>query len=297
MTASASSLSAESLAELSEMALAVAEEAAALVAAGHRSRPHADKKGRSDLVTEFDRASEDLLMRRLSKLTPGIPIVGEERTAETHEPDVARPGLVWYVDPLDGTTNFVHGHPFWCVAVGLMAEDQPVAGAVIAPILGVRWRGFCVPGAGAPDRASGAGAPDRASGAGAAGGAWRNGERCIVSATPNLSEALIATGFPPVRTVLPASNFSSFISVKLAAQAVRRCGSAAMDICMVADGTYDGYWERRLHAWDTVAASAIVLAAGGHITSLSGGDPDYHVGHIIVSNGLIHDELLRTIEG
>jgi myo-inositol-1(or 4)-monophosphatase len=271
------------LKDLAGVAQQVAEEAASLVASGHRSRPHADKKGRSDLVTEFDRASEELLMTRLRALSPDIPVVGEEQTSQTHEPEVPRPGLVWYVDPIDGTTNFVHGHPFWCVAVGLMAEDQPVAGAVVAPALDIRWCGWMLP----PSCPTEPDAPR--------GEAWRNSERCYVSGTPLLSDALIATGFPPVRTVMPANNFSSFISVKLEAQGVRRCGSAAIDICMVGDGTYDGYWERHLHAWDTVAATAILLAAGGRITSLEGGPPDYHAGNVVVSNGLVHDELLRAI--
>jgi myo-inositol-1(or 4)-monophosphatase len=269
--------------EIAGIAQLVADEAAALVLSGHRSRPRADRKGRTDLVTEFDRASEELVMMRLASLSPGVPVVGEEQTAATHAPEVPRSGLVWYVDPLDGTTNFVHGHPFWCVAVGLMSDDRPVAGAVVAPALDIRWSGWFLE-------------PRGSGGEELLGAAWRNGQRCSVSETPVLSEGLIATGFPPIRTVVPANNFSSFIAVKLEAQGVRRCGSAAIDLCMVADGTYDGYWERGLHAWDTVAAGAILLAGGGHITSLEGGVPNYHIGHIVASNGLVHDELLRAIQ-
>lgn len=276
------------LEELTAIALYTAEEAAALALAGHRTHPRVDKKSRCDLVTDFDRANEELLIKRLHALTPGIPVVGEEQTAETHGPEGARPGLVWYVDPIDGTTNFVHGHPFWCVAVGLMAENVPVVGAVVAPAIGVRWKGWIAPPTG-PVESAGTLVEPRAR------EARRNGEPCSVSSTETLSEALLATGFPPVRDMTPASNFTSFMAVKRTAQAVRRCGSAAMDLCMVADGTYDGYWERRLHAWDTVAASAVVLAAGGRVTSLSGGAPDYHIGYIAASNGLVHDELLRAI--
>jgi myo-inositol-1(or 4)-monophosphatase len=163
-----------------------------------------------------------------------------------------------------------------------MAEEQPVAGAIVAPALDLRWSGWVLTPA-SPDQLEPVGA------------AWRNGQRCAVSTTRSLEEGLIATGFPPVRTAMPANSFSSFIAVKLAAQGVRRCGSAAIDLSMVADGTYDGYWERNLHAWDTVAASALLLGAGGRITSLEGREPDYHRGHIIASNGLIHEDLLRTI--
>jgi myo-inositol-1(or 4)-monophosphatase len=276
-------ISQRDIVELAGIAQLVAEEAATLVASGHRSRPHADKKGLRDLVTDYDKASEELLMTRLAALAPGIPVVGEEQTAATHAPEVAREGLVWYVDPLDGTTNFVHGHPFWCVAVGLMCEEQPVAGAIVAPIIDMRWSGWVLP---RPEGAS----------EGPAGAAWRNGQRCQVSDTGSLTDGLIATGFPPVRNSGPGNNFDSFIAVKLEAQGVRRCGSAAIDLSMVADGTYDGYWERRLHAWDIVAAGAILLAAGGRITALDGAQPDYHIGNIVASNGLIHGDLLRAIK-
>ena len=269
-------------AEFAQLARLVAEEAAVLVASGFRSRPAITKKGQHDLVTEYDRASEALLVQRLGSLAPGLPVVAEEQSSA---PDVVgRPGLVWYVDPIDGTTNFVHGHPFWCVAVGLMEDDRPVAGAVVAPMIGARWTGWVSPGRAGGEEATMPGA------------AHRNGEPCAVSATSQLSESLLATGFPPRRDHAPENNFDSFIAVKRAAQAVRRCGSAAIDLAMVADGTYDGYWERRLHAWDMVAASAVLLAAGGTITSLDGGAPSYHAGYIAASNGRIHADLLAAIQ-
>jgi myo-inositol-1(or 4)-monophosphatase len=264
--------------DLSSMALLVAEEAATLVAAGYRSRPRPEHKGPRDLVTEFDLASERLLVARLSSLSPGIPVVGEEGSAQQTR---GRPGLVWYVDPLDGTTNFVHGHPFFCVAVGLTEDEQPVAGAVVAPVLGVRWRGFVDPAA-APGR------PREST-------SFRNGAPCSVSATADLADALIATGFPAVRDRAPHDNFDSFIAVKRAVQGVRRCGSAAMDLCLVADGTYDAYWERSLHVWDTVAAGAVVLGAGGVVTALDGSPPDYHVGNVVASNAHLHRALLGTL--
>lgn len=285
-------------AELAAMALLVAEEAAALLLGGYRSRPRADKKGRTDLVTEFDRRSEDLILARLASLSPNIPIVaeeqsstGEDRSAMTMaapigEPTAPRapvPGLVWYVDPLDGTTNYVHGHPYYCVAIGLMQDDTPIVGAVVAPSIGVRWSGWVGAGAGHQD-----GQPIH-------GTARRNEERCRVSAQSLLSESLVATGFPPNRDRAPENNFDSFMAVKKVAQGVRRCGSAAMDLCLVADGTYDAYWERRLHSWDVVAASAVLLAAGGRITALDGGFPDYHVGHLVASNGHVHEELIAAI--
>jgi myo-inositol-1(or 4)-monophosphatase len=258
------------------IALLVADEAAALVAAGHRSRPHADEKGRHDLVTEFDRASEHLLVSRLGERTPGIPVVGEESAQGTR----SRPGLVWYVDPIDGTTNFVHGHPFWCVSVGLMEDDVPVAGAVVAPILGTRWRGIVSPERRPEEKES---------------SSFRNEDPCAVSTTAAIGNALLATGFPVTRDRAPDNNFDSFVAVKKAAQAVRRCGAAAIDLCMVADGTYEGFWERRLHVWDLAAACAIVLGAGGVVTALDGGPPDYHEGSVVASNGLVHAALVEAI--
>ncbi|APR83220.1 Inositol-1-monophosphatase [Minicystis rosea] len=265
--------SASERARYAAIARLVAEEAGALVARGYRSRPHADRKGRHDLVTEFDRASEELLISRLALLTPNVPVVGEEHSSGTTQ---QRAGLVWYVDPLDGTTNFVHGHPFWCVSVGLCEDDRPIAGAVVAPSTALAWVGYVDP-------------------EGRASVALRNGQPCAVSVTSALENAMVATGFPAQRDRAPHDNFASFMAVKRTAQAVRRCGSAAMDLCFVADGTYDGYWERSLHAWDTVAGSALVEAAGGKVTALDGGAPNHHVGHIVASNGALHAELVGTI--
>ena len=265
-------------AQLASIARLVAEEAAALVTAGYRARPKPLEKGRWDLVTEFDRASQDLLVARLGSLAPGIPIVAEEGSERTKD----QPGLVWYVDPLDGTTNFVHGHPFWCVAVGLMDEGQPVVGAVVAPQLAITWLGY-VDADVAP------------SSVGKKGEAMRNGGACAPSAVDKLEEAMLGTGFPPQRDKAPDNNFGSFLSVKRVAQSVRRCGSAGIDICFVADGTYDGYWERKLHVWDLVAPCAIAIAAGGKVSSLDGGPPDYHGGTVAVSNGLVHGALLSAV--
>jgi myo-inositol-1(or 4)-monophosphatase len=264
-------LSKTELVELSRIAATVADEAAEILLGGYRSRPRADEKGHADLVTEFDRRSEAHVAERLAALTPEIVVVGEESGGKSQRPS----GLVWYVDPLDGTTNFVHGHPFFAVSIGLMQGDEPVAGAVVAPVLALRYRAVR-PLAGE-------------------GEALRNGDPCAVSPVASLSRAMIGTGFPGNRDVGPENNFGSFVEVKRAAQAVRRCGAAAIDLCFVADGTYDGFWERRLHAWDVCAASALVLAAGGRVTALDGAAPRYHTGRVVASNGKIHDDLVQAI--
>ncbi len=268
-------------AELAAIALVVGTEAGQLVLAGHRSQPHADRKARGELVTDFDRASQDLVMARLGSLTPGIPIVGEERTAEHQDGTVpgSKRRLVWYVDPLDGTTNFVHGHPFWCVAVGLSLDGEPIAGAVVAPAIGVTWSGW------------------RPADPSRSGEAQRNGAACRVSGTTAFADALLATGFPTAHAtgLVDLDIVSALAAIKRDSQALRRCGSAAMDLCMVGDGTYDGYWDRGLRAWDAAAAAAIVLAAGGTITSFDATPVDWRRANLVATNGLIHAELLAAL--
>jgi myo-inositol-1(or 4)-monophosphatase len=247
---------------LVEVARSVGRDAAALLATGYRQRPVAtEKSGHTDLVTEFDIRCEALIRERLALQTPGVAIVGEEQGGT---PD----GLTWHCDPIDGTTNFVHGHPFFCVSIGAADETGPIAGAVFAPALGLEWWG------------------------GRGLGAYRNGEPCRVSDTESLRRAMLATGFPPDRSDASDNNIAAFTRMKPVAQSIRRCGSAVLDCCFVADGTYDAYWERSLHSWDLMAGCAIALAAGARLTSLDGTDADLSRGYIVLSNGRIHDDVL-----
>ncbi len=255
--------------ELSEagfanLALEVATEAGQLLLGGYRSRPTPTEKARRDLVTEFDLQSEALIVARLAAATPMLGLVAEERGGDPKP-------LSWFCDPLDGTTNFVHGHPFWAVSIGLLEHGQPVAGAVVAPALGLTWLGY------------------------RGGPAKRAGEICHVSETSELEQSLVATGFPPDRQTAPQNNLDTFVRVKKVVRGVRRCGSAALDMCLVADGTYDAYWERRLNAWDLAAGAAILLSAGGCLTALDGGDVNLMVGHLIASNGRVHGALQQLI--
>ncbi|HEY0465770.1 MAG TPA: inositol monophosphatase family protein [Polyangiaceae bacterium] len=253
--------------ELAQIAFDVASEAAQLLYAGFRKHPAAREKGRADLVTDYDLASERLIRQRLAERTPELAIVGEEQGGAPARGDE----LVWYCDPLDGTTNFVHGHFFFCVSLGVAEAGMPIAGAVVAPALATSWRGF------------------------RGGLALRNGEPCRISETAELEQALVATGFPSDRSDPANNNFSAFTRVKPKVRGIRRCGSAAIDLCLVADGTYDAYWERRLNAWDLMAGSALVLAAGGMLSALDGTPPDLSVGHVLASNGRIHRELSNLI--
>ena len=253
--------------------LAIADKASRIALGGFGTRPETREKGRHDLVTEFDLRSQAEILRLLGERYPGVPVIAEE--GDLARAQVGR-DLTFVVDPIDGTTNFAHGHPVWCVSVGALLDGEPIAGGIVAPALSLSWRGF-------RDDTGGE--------------LYRNGERRRVSDTKELDSALIATGFPPNRDHAPENNFDSFMSVKRRALAVRRCGSAAIDIAFVADGTYDAYWERRLKLWDSAAAAAFVLAAGGKLSALDGGPVELEKGNIVASNGRVHDELVAAISG
>ncbi len=249
------------------IALDAAREAAALARTGWRTRPTAEHKSRIDLVTRFDRDSETLLRARLRAATP-FPVVGEEHGGERA---LGEDAPTWYVDPIDGTTNFVHGHPFWCVSVGLVAGERPLLGAVVAPSLGVEWTAIV------------------------GGSALRNDTPCSVSEVADVDDSLLATGFPYDRRTSPENNFDAFVAIKKKCQAVRRCGSAAIDLCLVADGTYDGYWEQKLKPWDVAAGAAVVLAAGGRVSDYRGGVASLTKGQLVATNGRIHDALVAEL--
>ena len=252
------------------MALTIADEAASLAREGWRSGLAIEKKGTIDLVTQYDLRSEALIRARLSEAFPDHRIVGEE--GDTWE---GSGGATWYVDPIDGTTNFAHGHPFFCVSIALWSESDEGAlgevGVVAAPALGVTW-----------SAARGA-------------GARRNGEPCRVSGTIELGDALCATGFPYDRWTSEEDNLREHRAFLKRTRGIRRCGSAALDLCLVADGTYDLYWEQKLNPWDMCAGALLVLEAGGRLSDYDGGPADPRDGRLVASNGALHDEALQVI--
>jgi myo-inositol-1(or 4)-monophosphatase len=196
--------------------------------------------------------------------------VGEESQGKRRV--AAEDGLRFFVDPIDGTTNFAHGHPFFCVSLGLCQGASPIAGVIYAPALEVCWTG-------------------------ALGfGAFRNGQPCSVSRCEALSEALVATGFGYEVAGKQDGNVEEFAAVQARSRGVRRCGAAALDLALVADGTYDAYWEFMLQPWDMAAGAALVLAAGGSATGFSGGSLDVVQGAVVASAGnALHQELLSLI--
>jgi myo-inositol-1(or 4)-monophosphatase len=248
-----------------EVAERVALEAGQLVMQGWRSGVEVSRKGRFDLLTEYDLASERLIRDQLSREFPTHRIVGEE-TAESGDGE-----LVWYVDPIDGTTNFAHGHFFFGVSIALYRGSEGLAGVVHAPALGVTWKA-----------AKGI-------------GAFRNGKRCSVSTRDQLEEAVCATGFPYDRWTNPDNNHAELALFLQRARGIRRCGAASVDLCLVADGTYDIYWEQGLNAWDMCAGALLVQEAGGQLSTYEGDAADPRTGKLIASNGVLHDAAVRTI--
>ncbi len=228
-------------------------------------------KGDVDLVTVADRTVEKLIRQRLGEAFPEHGIYGEEGTRDRMEGEYR-----WYVDPLDGTTNFAHGFPQFCVSLGLehrpkgLPEDQDgsLAAAVIYD----------------PTR-------DELFTAEQGRGAWLNGRRIHVSRTPELAEALLATGFPS-RKRHANPNIHFYQEFTLRSHGVRRAGSAALDLAYVASGRMDGFWEFNLNPWDTAAGILLVQEAGGKVTDFSGNPVKLDSREVLASNGHIHGELL-----
>ena len=235
-------------------------------------------------MTDFDRASETLLREQLAPL--GFPIVGEEQGGfERWERDRNTPSL--FIDPIDGTTNFVHGHPFWCVSVGLVAGGEPVLGVVHAPALGLEWFGY--------DAADGRLSKRRAWGNARTGdGDGDEIEDCRPSSMSRFEDSLLATGFPYDRRTSAENNFDAFAAIKKRCQAVRRCGSAALDLCWTAAGRYEGYWELGIKPWDMAAGLVVLKEAGGFATDPEGGEP-YPSGNVVVGNPTLQPRLRELV--
>jgi myo-inositol-1(or 4)-monophosphatase len=261
----------DSLAETLRVAQEIAREAGRILLEGWGTRPAVSYKSEDiNLVTEYDKRSEALIVERLARAFPQDRIVAEEGTSAGE----ARPGArIWYVDPLDGTTNFAHGFPLFSVSLGLWMDGRAVAGVVEAPAVGWSFAGTTT------------GTPSTF-----------NGKPISPSTTERLSRGLLVTGFPYERNPVQ-NNLAEWTAFTQEAQGTRRLGSAALDLCFVACGWLDGYWERKLHPWDLVAGAAIVEGAGGRATELDGSPFVGTTGRVLASNGLIHDQMIRVLEG
>ncbi len=262
------SLSPPELDELLRAMRDAADEAGALLLEGLNRPKQIEYKGVVDLVTEYDTRAEELITRKLADQFPRIAILAEESSLNTDSEATSR----FIVDPLDGTTNFSHGHPVFAVSIGLEDDGDLVAGVVNMPALGLEvW-------------------------ARSGGGAWWNGERISVSENRDLGHCLVATGFPYDRRSARDDNTREFNTFIKHTQGVRRCGAAAVDLAFVARGVYDGFWEPKLYAWDLAAGIVLITEAGGKVTDYAGGPVDLHKGWIVASNGAIHDQLRSVID-
>ncbi len=231
-----------------------------------RSGVRIDKKGTIDLVTEVDLEVERMCRALISDRFPDHDILAEELggagTGSRHR---------WVFDPLDGTTNYAHGLPIFCSSLALEIDGLAVVGAVFDPTrqeLFTAERGV---------------------------GAWLNGEPLKVTETSSVIEALLVTGFPYTVHQSPQPFLDVFGAFLSRARAVRRLGSAAIDLCYVAAGRMDGFWEESLRPWDTLAGALIVEEAGGRVTGIDGAPWAAAEGHILASNGALHEEMLQIL--
>jgi myo-inositol-1(or 4)-monophosphatase len=249
---------------------AIAREAGALLMHYFHQGLKIEYKGDADLVTAADRASETLIRQRISQQFPGHDVLGEEQGLNDQGSDYR-----WYVDPLDGTTNFAHGYPVFCVSMALEHREQKpgqrIAGVIFDPTR------------------------DELFAAQQGRGAHLNGQPIHVSKATQLKECLLATGFPSHKRH-KNPNIHFYHQITLRTHGVRRAGSAALDLCNVASGRFDGFWEFNLNPWDTAAGVLIVEEAGGKVSRFDGSEFAIDSRETLASNGLVHDLLLREFQ-
>ncbi|MBI3476266.1 MAG: inositol monophosphatase [Acidobacteria bacterium] len=245
---------------------AMAREAGGLLMSYFDRHIKIEYKGDADLVTIADRKSEALILERLRAQFPTHDVMGEEGTRIDTGSDYK-----WYIDPLDGTTNFAHGFPVFCVSLGVQFRGKSAAGVIYDPTR------------------------DEMFAAAAGSGATLNGKKIEVSTTSRLADCLIGTGFPSHKRH-KNPNIHFYHQLTLRSHGVRRAGSAALDLCNVAAGRFDGFWEFNLNPWDTAAGVVIAEEAGARITDFSGGPFQLNSRETLATNGLVHDALLHEFK-
>jgi myo-inositol-1(or 4)-monophosphatase len=241
----------------------IAHEAGRLLAEFYRMRVGFELKGDFDLVTEADRASERMVVQRILALYPDHSIVAEEGGGREGSSEFR-----WFVDPLDGTTNFAHGYPAFNVTLALARGDEMIVGVVYDPL---REEMF------AAEKGS---------------GAYLNDQKIRVSSAKRLADSLVSTGFPSTKRSQNV-NIHFYHQLAMTTHGVRRGGSAALDLSYVACGRLDGFWEFGLNPWDLAAGTLLVTEAGGKCSDMCGNPHTIGSPHLLVDNGLIHDEILE----
>jgi myo-inositol-1(or 4)-monophosphatase len=253
--------------DLLELAVRAAREAGQIQREWLGKDKKVEFKGEINLVTEVDRICEQRIIEIIREFFPQHNIL----TEETPMPEGSS-SYRWIIDPLDGTTNYTHGYPCFCTSVALELEGKIVLGAIYDPLL------------------------DELFTAQQGQGAFLNGARIAVSATERLTNALICTGFPYDLRESPVNNVNHFNNFIMEARAVRRDGSAALDLCYVAAGRFDGFWELKLNPWDVAAGKLLVEEAGGVVTDFDGETLDIYGQETLASNGRIHEEMIGVLE-
>lgn len=252
---------------LLEVAVHAAREAGDIQRHWLRKDKGIELKGEINLVTEVDRRCEARIIAIIREDFPQHNILTEESLL----PALASP-YRWIVDPLDGTTNYAHGYPCFSTSIALELEGEVIVGAIYDPLLEELFT------------------------AQREKGAFLNGERISVSATRRLTDSLICTGFPYDIRENPNNNLDHFNTLIMEARAIRRDGSAALDLCYVAAGRFDGFWELRLNPWDMAAGKLLVEEAGGAVTDFLGGSLNIDGTEILATNGKIHEEMIRVLQ-
>jgi myo-inositol-1(or 4)-monophosphatase len=224
-------------------------------------------KGEINIVTAEDRLSEDMLVSRIRKHFPRHDILTEESEGISQGSEYR-----WIIDPLDGTTNYSHGYPVFCVSIALEISGEIALGVIFNPML------------------------DELFVAEKSKGSFLNRKKIGVSDTASLSRSLLATGFPYDIRINPDNNLHYFIGMAVKAQAIRRAGSAALDLAYVAAGRFDGFWELRLKPWDTAAGALLRREAGGIVSEISGNPYRHSSPGVAASNGKVHHELLHVLQ-
>ena len=252
--------------DILEIAEVIARQAGAVLMEGYGNVRHIQQKGVIDLVTEFDKRSEEIIISSIQQEFPVHAILAEE---SGHNKTISE--YQWVIDPLDGTTNFAHGIPVFSVTIGLLRNNSPIVGVAYDPLRNEMFSaelGY---------------------------GVTLNNQPIHVSFRADLGQAVISTGFPYDLRTNPRNNFAQFVQFQLRTRSVRHLGSAALDCAWTAMGRLDGYWEFGVNPWDIGAGALIVREAGGRVTSVEGDENFLSTDSILVSNGLLHEQMLRVL--
>ena len=253
--------------QLLEFAVELAFESGRIQKKHYQKRHSIFYKGEINIVTEVDLECQERIISLIAARFPDDHIISEEKD-NVFEGRANR----WIIDPIDGTTNYAHGYPFFCTSVAYEVEGRVVCGVVYNPIFDELF--FARTGE----------------------GSYLNGQRLRVSGVGELKQSLVVTGFPYDLNTSSTNNIDHFVSFLYRAQAVRRDGSAALNLSYVAAGRFDGFWELKLGPWDTAAGMLILIEAGGTVTDFAGRPFDIYAGQVVASNGLIHKDMVRVLQ-